>query len=122
MIVHAVLRVQGPAIHILTGGHPPLAHDGQGESLWTVAMGREEYDRLLLGLQQAGLQFEVVRPSKPEQQTGQYDACQFCAFFDPLSPTQCGFTDWDSLSRRQMSETPDGESSLGRCPNLHSDQ
>jgi len=122
MIVYATLRVRGPAIRVTVEGHPQLAHNGQGESIWTVAMDSRAFEDLTQGLRQTGLEFEVVRPAKTTHSKGKYDACQFCAFFDPASVTQCGFTDWDSLSRGQMSETPDGESSLGRCPDLHSDQ
>lgn len=116
MTAHAVLRVRGPAVHIAINGHPPLSHDGQGESVWTVAMDEESYADFIVGLQNNGVDFDALRLAKPTQRTGRHDACQFCAFFDPLSDSQCGITDWDFDSRCLVAATPDGQSSLDRCP------
>lgn len=122
MTVHAVLRVRGPAIRVAADGHPPLSHDGQGESVWTVAMDTQSFDGLLAGLRQAGNDYDLTRPAKAGHPTGRHDACQFCAFFDPLTKQQCGITDWDSDTRRLVAATQDGQSSLGRCPEGHMGQ
>lgn len=122
MTVHAVLRVRGPALRVLADGHPPLIHEGHGESVWTVAMDPQSFDRLIAGLRQAGNDHDVTRPAKSSHPTGKFDACQFCAFFDPVSATQCGFTDWDCDTRCLVAATPDGQSSLGRCPEGHTAQ
>lgn len=116
MTTFAVLRVRGPAVRIAVQGHPTLEHDGVRESLWTVALEKEAFDRFTLGLLQSGIQFDVQVATEPNPPKGGYHACQFCAFFDPLSDTQCGFTDWDEGTRRQMAATPDGQGSLARCP------
>lgn len=122
MIVHAVLRVRGPAIRIIVEGHPTLHHAGQGESVWTVAMDEESYADLLVGLRNNGVDFEALRLAKPTQQTGRHEACQFCAFFDPMTENQCGATGWDVGTRRLVAATQDGQSSLGRCPEGHTGQ
>ena len=122
-VVFATLRLRGPEVSVLCDGHPPLAHDGQGETVWTVAMPPAEYTNLLYFLRSVdGLTVEAHEQIAAAYLRGQYDACQFCAFHDPLSQTQCGFTDWDATVRGQMSVTPDGQSSLDRCPALHSAQ
>ena len=122
MIAHAVLRVRGPALRIIIEGHPTLYHDGQGESVWTVAMDEESYADFIVGLQNNGVDFDALRLAKPTQQTGRHDACQFCAYFDPLTDNQCGATDWDFDSRRLVAATQDGQSSLDRCPEGHTVQ
>lgn len=122
MIIHAVLRVRGPAVHIAIEGHPSLSHSGEGASVWSIAMDQKSFSFLVEGLRRAGAEFEVFLPSKSGNPVSRYDACQFCAFFDQLSENQCGATDWDFDTRRLVAATQDGQSSLGRCPEGHTVQ
>lgn len=85
-------------------------------------MDQKSFSFLVEGLRRAGAEFEVFLPNKSGNPVSRYDACQFCAFFDQLSENQCGATDWDSDTRRLVAATPDGQSSLGRCPEGHTDQ
>lgn len=119
-VVFATLRVRGPKVSVIVQGHPPLVHDGQGETVWTVALPADDYNDALHFLRGAGVEVQAHEMVKASHPHGKYDACQFCAFFDPLSATQCGFTDWDDASRGHTVGLPDGQSSLDRCPDLHS--
>ena len=121
MIAHAVLRVRGPALHITVAGHPSLAHNGEGESIWTVALEQQHLYGLLNALNAQGVPFEYL-PSLPSTQMpqGRHDACQFCAYYDALSEHQCGVSDWDAGTLAALAQTPDGQNSLERCPENHS--
>lgn len=120
MIAHAVLRVRGPALHLTIGGHPSLSHNGEGESIWTVALEQEHLYELVNLLKAQGVSFEYLPvPPQTQMPQGRHDACQFCAYFDALSERQCGVSDWDAGTLAAVAQTPDGQNSLARCPESH---
>ena len=115
-LVFATLLVEGPPIRVTAKGHPSLDHDGQGRTLWTVEMPQADLSALLGFLTSQGLKYQMHAQAQSAQSAPPHQECLTCTFYDQIG---CGFKALDERTQAEMAATPDGQSSLGRCPENH---